>query len=114
MNQIGWRDRGGGLIASTVISAAAAGLSFYLLLTIRFSVGYLTLVYLTYTVALSVLAHCIFFMACSFDLQIKKRQISKKVPRYLDYAYTLIVSAAILQIFVVCSKNSRLRVTDRD
>ena len=71
----------------------------YFLLPVLLAPTLLWAVYFAYTIVAVVLFHLIIFGCESVRAQ-SGRHLSKSVPKYLEYAYTVVVSGSLLQIFV--------------
>jgi hypothetical protein len=76
---------------------ALFGLSIYLLFSGKVPPPWLFVVYLYYASAMMIVLHAIFFLAQA-AVESKGKRLSKNIPKYLDYAYTLIICVGLFQI----------------
>ena len=79
----------------TALSGVLFCVALYNLVFVLLSETLLLRVYLAYAFLVLLLSHSIVFA-----LKESGRQLSKKIPKYLEYFYTLIVAAGLFQIFV--------------
>jgi hypothetical protein len=86
-------------IVGGILSMSIFGTTVYLLLSARLTVTSLWLVYFIYTISVVLLLHIVIF-GSEADLAKKGRHLSKRFPKYLEYAYISVISVSLLQIFV--------------
>jgi len=82
------------------LSAWVAVISGAVLLGLAFPTGaMLYLTYIAFALASIVSLHSGFFYYATF-LKSEGKSLSKRVPKYIEYAYALLISVALLQVFV--------------
>lgn len=89
-------------LATIILLSSSFAVCFFMLLSLTrgpFLTGpSLYLAYFTYAACLLMFLHAAFFFASSV-LKGRGKKLDKKVPKYLEYAYALVLSISLAQIF---------------
>lgn len=87
-------------LAVLAFSALCFGFALYELVTVRFGSTFLVALYIAYVVSAAVFFHAVFFTINRI------KRLTTSAPRYLEYAYSIVILASILQIFNAAPKIS--------